>query len=81
MPKEQAEYPNLNLLKEIAASTTIFFCFILIITYFISFLQVKFNILVKEDITKEIRKARYSHSSFIEQSGIQAKEEDNQTKK
>lgn len=81
MPKEQEEYPNLNLLKEIAASTTIFFCFILIITYFISFLQVKFNILVKEDITKEIRKARYSHSSFIEQSGIQAKEEDNQTKK
>lgn len=81
MPKEQEEYPNLNLLKEIAASTTIFFCFILIITYFISFLQVKFKILVKEDITKEIRTTRYSHSSFLEQSGLQAKDEDKQTKK
>ena len=81
MPKELEEYPNLNLVKEIAASTTIFFCFILIITYFISFLQVKFKILVKEDITKEIRATRYSHSSFLEQSGLQAKDEDKQTKK
>lgn len=81
MPKEQEEYPYLNLFKEIAASITIFFCFILIITYFISFLQVKFNILIKEDIAKEIRVTRYSHSSFLEQSGLQAKEEEKQTKK
>ena len=81
MPEDQEDYPNLNLLKEITASTTIFFCFFLIITYFISFLQVKFNLLIKKDITKEIRATRYSHSSFLEQSGLQAKEEETKTKK
>lgn len=71
------DYPGLTLMKEIASSVTIFFCFILIITYFISFLQVKFNILAKENNLKQevLRKERYSHSSFIENSGLQVKEE------
>ena len=70
-------------MKEITASITIFFCLILIITYFISFLQVKFNILIKEeDISKEIRIAsRYSHSSFIENTGLEIKDEGKKAKK
>ena len=82
MAEENEEYPNLNLIKEITASITIFFCFILIITYFISVLQVKFNILIKEDISKEVRrKSRYSHSSFLENTGLEVNNEENKTKK
>ena len=77
MNDDKLNFPGLELMKEISSSITIFFCFILIITYFISFLQVKFNILVKENNLKEevLRKERYSHSSFIENSGLQVKEE------
>ena len=83
MSEEKENYPGLNLMKEITASITIFFCLILIITYFISFLQVKFNILIKEeDISKEIRRAsRYSHSSFIENTGLEIKDEGKKPKK
>ena len=56
---EEKNYLGLDLIKEISASITIFFCLILIITYIISFLQIKFNILVKQDIKEEItRKER-----------------------
>lgn len=74
---EKKNYPGLDLMKEITASISIFFCLILIITYIISFLQIKFNILLRQDIKEEItRKERYSHSSFLEKSGLHVKEED-----
>ena len=74
---EKKDYLGLDLMKEISASITIFFCLILIITYIISFLQIKFNILVKQDIKEEItRKERPSHSSFLEKSGLPVKEEE-----
>ena len=76
------DYPFLNTIKLISASITIFLCFILIITYLISFLQVKFNILIKEDIKEEITNdARYSQSSFNETAGIPTKEDENNSKK
>jgi hypothetical protein len=79
---DQNDDLSLRLVKIIPASITIFLCFILIITYFISFLQVKFNIFVKEDLKERITKEnRYSHSSFNEKAGIPSKEEENKTTK
>ena len=76
------KYRYLNLIKSIPASITIFLCFILIITYFISFLQVKFNIFIKEDIKEEItNEPRYSQNSFNETAGLPTKEEENTSKK
>lgn len=79
---EENNFPYLNLLKEISASITIFFCFLLIVTYFISFLQVKFNILIKKDLSGEVsRDTICSQNSFLEKSGLSVKEDKNQTKK
>lgn len=79
---EEDKYPYLKLLKEISASITIFFCFILIVTYFISFLQVKFDILIKKDLSNEVsRDTRCSQNSFLEKSGLSVKENEKQTKK
>ena len=70
------KYPGLNLIKGIASSITIIFCFILIIAYFISFLQVKFNIFTQKDLSEEIsEEQRPSHSSFMEKTGLETKEE------
>ena len=76
------QYPYINIIKSIPASLTIFLCFVLIITYFISFLQVKFNILIKEDIKETIiNEGRHSHSSFNETAGIPTKDEENKSKR
>ena len=69
----------LKLIRIISASITIFFCFLLIITYFILFLQVKFNILIKHDLGELENEERHSHSTFNEKAGIAAKEEDKKT--